>query len=59
MIVDLYVDFPEISALMFGLEITYMRVFKFQELDLDYEHILGMSTVGLHVDFVMNTKFSG
>ncbi len=50
--------FPKISRSPFGLEITYIRALRYQELDFGYENGSGMRTEGLHVDFAENVNFS-
>ena len=40
MIKGLDIDFPEISTLSVDLEITYIGVSKFQEVNFDYEKLL-------------------
>ena len=49
--------FPKISRLPFGLEITSIRVLRYQKFDFGHENALGMRTGGLHVDFVKNVHF--
>ena len=46
----LHVDFPD-KKTIFGFEIAYMRVFKSQELVLEYENTLGMIIESAHIDF--------
>ena len=50
--------FPKISRSPFGLEITYIRALRYQEIDFGHENALGIHTGDLQVDFAENVNFS-
>ena len=49
---------PKISRSPFGLEITYIRALRYQEIDFGHENALGIHTWGPQVDFAENVNFS-